>query len=271
MSTFKKQRRAIQSGPLCQRGRENYLTDSHRHFKPVGLAVEKKSFTHQPSLLFEHQSWGSVPLLCLEKRKNSSKNGRRGCGSNNSWPKGTPDSAKNGTVMFSNLFSPSPPLTTFHRINSQNEFSNEKDSFKYKRLAFVNQFLQLYCLQVYFPLCRWISLIFNNVQKNIVFAYFFMVDRCHTRMFVTFDTYSRKKHATLENNFRKQKNRHSFWKTQAEKRCLFLTLRHWVWTVYIRIHSVELGTSGIFSFFNNKKWFFALFIKLITYFCTSPI
>ena len=33
----------------------------------------------------------------------------------------------------------------------------------------------------------------------------------------------------------------------------------------------ELGTSGIFYFFNNKKWFFALFIKLITYFCTSPI
>ena len=26
-----------------------------------------------------------------------------------------------------------------------------------------------------------------------------------------------------------------------------------------------------FNFFNNKKWFFAFFIKLITYFCTSPI
>ena len=24
-------------------------------------------------------------------------------------------------------------------------------------------------------------------------------------------------------------------------------------------------------FFNNKKWFFAIFMKIITYFCTSPI
>ena len=25
------------------------------------------------------------------------------------------------------------------------------------------------------------------------------------------------------------------------------------------------------NFFNNKKWFFCIFIKLVTYFCTSPI
>ena len=29
--------------------------------------------------------------------------------------------------------------------------------------------------------------------------------------------------------------------------------------------------SVFFNFFNNKKWFFAFFIKLITYFCTSSI
>ena len=33
--------------------------------------------------------------------------------------------------------------------------------------------------------------------------------------------------------------------------------------------AAELGTFGIFEFLNNKKWFF--FIKLATYFCTSPI
>ena len=33
----------------------------------------------------------------------------------------------------------------------------------------------------------------------------------------------------------------------------------------------ELGTFGIFEIFNIKKIFFAFFIRLITYFCTSPI
>ena len=33
----------------------------------------------------------------------------------------------------------------------------------------------------------------------------------------------------------------------------------------------ELGTFSIFYFFNNKKWFFCILYKVITYFCTSPI
>ena len=44
------------------------------------------------------------------------------------------------------------------------------------------------------------------------------------------------------------------------------------------IRSVQLGNfiqswalPVFFHFFNNKKWFFCIFIKLITYFCTSPI
>ena len=35
--------------------------------------------------------------------------------------------------------------------------------------------------------------------------------------------------------------------------------------------AAELGTFGIFEFFNNKKLFICIFIKLISYFCTSPI
>ena len=35
--------------------------------------------------------------------------------------------------------------------------------------------------------------------------------------------------------------------------------------------NVSWALSAFFNLFNNKKLFFCIFIKLITYFCTSPI
>ena len=53
-----------------------------------------------------------------------------------------------------------------------------------------------------------------------------------------------------------------------------VTCEHFITMMIKHKHGVyaELGTSGIFSFFNNKKWFFLhFFIKLITVFCTNLI
>ena len=67
----------------------------------------------------------------------------------------------------------------------------------------------------------------------------------------------------LQNMFYLISPRPALLRTDTQARTLTLELTETV--------TQSWALSVFFNFFNNKKWFFCIFVKLTTYFCTSPI